>query len=272
MSQRVNQRQLSGNWGFIHFITHAYLLKIENSGRTNGCQRHEQHHELMAAAQDVGCRPANNRQITVWDHFMTDDAPTNVNKGNQRQRRDQSCGQRHSLLLALMINTLPPATSLAVAPEASLEAAELLHCLICSVLHTTCVRQGGGCHKLLLLLLSFYFLFPETQPQHAQRNVTSTWQQTTEHEEKGRDFWLLMFIHKEHHPNTHWDQMLLYTKVYTTKYHIIITAMYIEIQLVKIEMHYCGNVKMHILKQVVCEGKRKRDLQGLQVKPIELQQ
>ncbi len=57
--------------------------------------------------------------------------------------RDQSCGQRHSLVLALMINTLPPATSLAVAPEASLEAAELQHCLICSGLHIRCVRQGG---------------------------------------------------------------------------------------------------------------------------------
>lgn len=57
--------------------------------------------------------------------------------------RDQSCGQRQGLVLAVMINTPPPATSLAVAPEASLVAAELQHCLICSALHRRCVRQGG---------------------------------------------------------------------------------------------------------------------------------
>lgn len=81
--------------------------------------------------------------LQITDHFLIDDAPTYVNKGNQRQMRDQSCGQRQSLVLALMINTPPPATSLAVAPEASLEAAELQHCLICSTLHRRCVRQEG---------------------------------------------------------------------------------------------------------------------------------
>lgn len=42
-----------------------------------------------------------------------------------------------------MSNTPPPATSLAVAPEAYLEAAELQHCLIWSTLHRRCVRQGA---------------------------------------------------------------------------------------------------------------------------------
>lgn len=62
--------------------------------------------------------------MQITDHFLSDDPLIYVNKGNQRQMRDQSCGQRQGPVLALMINTLPPATSLAVAPEASLEAAE----------------------------------------------------------------------------------------------------------------------------------------------------
>ena len=63
----------------------------------------------------------------------TDDAPNNVNKGSRRQMGDQSCGQRQRLVLALVFNIVPPATSLAVAPEAPLEADELQHCLIHSV-------------------------------------------------------------------------------------------------------------------------------------------
>lgn len=50
--------------------------------------------------------------------------------------------------------------------------------------------------------------------------------------------------------------------------------MYVEIQFVKIEIRYCCNVKMHVIKErvCVCEGERKMDLQVLQVKPSELQQ
>lgn len=66
VSKQVNQWQSWENWGF---ITHTYLIKTEDSGWTNGCQRHEQHHELMAAAQDADSRPSNNRsqsEITSW--------------------------------------------------------------------------------------------------------------------------------------------------------------------------------------------------------------
>lgn len=99
-----------------------------------------------------------------------------------------------------MINTRPPATSIAVAPEAFLEAAELQHCLICSVLHKKMCETGRrGATSCCCPSNPFYF----PQPQHAPRNVASLWQQTTEHEEWGRDFWLLMLFHKEHHTNIH---------------------------------------------------------------------
>lgn len=60
-------------------------------------------------------------------------------------------------MLVLMINTLPPATSLVVAPEASLEAAEFQHCLICSALHSRCVRQGGEGPQAVVAFLALPF-------------------------------------------------------------------------------------------------------------------
>lgn len=129
---------------------------------------------IVAEQMDV---KAKSNIMNWWLHHMLtvglqitisqfDDAPTNTSKGNQRQRRDQSYWQRQrrSLLLALMINSLPPATSLAMAPEASLEASELKHCLIVALVWD---REERG-HKLLLLPFQ-PFHFPETPPQHSQR-------------------------------------------------------------------------------------------------------
>lgn len=127
--------------------------------------------------------------LQITDHFLIDDAPTYVNKGNHRQMRDQSCGRRQSLVLALMINTPPPATSLAVAPEASLEAAELQHCLICSTLHRRCVRQEGEGQQAASLFLQPLLVYR----QHSKHTMHGKW---------GRDFWLFMFFHK-HHTDIH---------------------------------------------------------------------
>lgn len=93
-----------------------------------------------------------------------------------------------------MINILPPATSLAVAPEASLEAAELQHFLICSSLHKRCVRQGGEGSQAAVAFLAFYF--PGTQLE-----MWRLWQQTAVHEE--RRMFFVVFLHNEHYTDTH---------------------------------------------------------------------
>lgn len=130
--------------------------------------------------------------LQITDHFLTDDAPIYVNKGNQRQMRDQSCGQRQGPVLALMINTLPPATSLAVAPWGifgSSWVAALSHLLNTAQKMCEIGRQGTTSCFCCLSNLSRSFNFSSCREM---------WQKNTMHEERRWDVWLLMFFHKHH--------------------------------------------------------------------------
>lgn len=167
--------------------------------------------------------------------------------------RDQSCGQRHSLVLALMINTLPPATSLTVAPEASLGAAELQHCLICSALHTRCVRQGGEGPQAAAAAAFLTLPLAST----SARTRKCGFYVTTNHRAWGMGeetfgFWCSFTknITQIHTPGSNANYCLL-LKSTQQKYS---AAMYIQIQK---QMHDGSCVKMHIFKERdVCESER----------------
>lgn len=160
-----------------------------------------------------------------------------------------------------MINTPPPATSLAVAPEASLEAAELQHCLICSVLHRRCVRQGGeGQQAAAAAFLTLPL--PSTEPPPSMRNGVETF-----------GFWC--FFAKNITQIYSQGSNASYCILLKSTQQISSAAMYIKMQSVK-RKAWLQQCQMHILIERcvrVCVRERERgNCRFLQVKPSELQQ